>query len=426
VDAAALVRRVDAAGIARDGLAAVVAAERQTAVAGLDPAAGVMLRAVWVDTGPGRAGLLVVVVHHLVVDGVSWRVLLPDLAAAWQTVTAGRPVALDPVGTSFRRWSQLLAARAGDEQVTAQLDWWRAVLDGGDQQLGTRPLGPGDTLAGMRPMSVALPADTAAALVGTVPAVFRCGVHEVLLAGLAAAVARWRPEQGGVLVDVEGHGREPAGLPGVDVSRTVGWFTSIYPLRLDPGRVPFTEIAAGGPAAGRLLKRVKEQVRAVPGNGLGFGLLRYLNPQAAAVLAGYPASQIGFNYLGRFTATAPAADEPDEVAAWRPAGSRVLGGGADADQPAVHVLEVLALVRDLPGGPELQLTMAWAGQVLDEASVRELATLWAGALGGLATHATESDASGLTPSDLPLVQLDQDEIEGLEEIAREIEEGTAT
>ena len=427
VDAATLVRRVDAAGTARDGLAAVVAAERETAVAGLDPAAGVMLRAVWVDAGPGRAGLLVVVVHHLVVDGVSWRVLLPDLAAAWQAVTAGWPVALDPVGTSFRRWSQLLAARAGDEQVTAELDWWQGVLDGGDQQLGSRPLGTGDTVARMRQILAAVPSQQVRPLVERVPAVFRCGMHEVLLAGLAAAVARWRPGRGGLLVEVEGHGREPEGLAQpVDVSRTVGWFTSIYPLRLDPGPVSFSEIAAGGPAAGRLLKRVKEQVRAVPGNGLSFGLLRYLNPQAAAVLAGYPAPQIGFNYLGRFTATAPGADDRDEIAAWRPAGSRVLGGGADADQLAAHVLEVSALVRDLPGGPELRLTMGWAGDVLDEASVRELAGLWAEALGGLAAHATQSDAGGLTPSDLPLVQLDQDEVEGLEEIAREIEEGTAT
>ena len=414
VDAATLVRRVDAAGTARDGLAAVVAAERETAVAGLDPAAGVMLRAVWVDAGPGRAGLLVVVVHHLVVDGVSWRVLLPDLAAAWQAVTAGWPVALDPVGTSFRRWSQLLAARAGDEQVTAELDWWQGVLDGGDQQLGSRPLGTGDTVARMRQILAAVPSQQVRPLVERVPAVFRCGMHEVLLAGLAAAVARWRPGRGGLLVEVEGHGREPEGLAQpVDVSRTVGWFTSIYPLRLDPGPVSFSEIAAGGPAAGRLLKRVKEQVRAVPGNGLSFGLLRYLNPQAAAVLAGYPAPQIGFNYLGRFTATAPGADDRDEIAAWRPAGSRVLGGGADADQLAAHVLEVSALVRDLPGGPELRLTMGWAGDVLDEASVRELAGLWAEALGGLAAHATQSDAGGLTPSDLPLVQLDQDEVEGL-------------
>ena len=153
------------------------------------------------------------------------------------------------------------------------------------------------------------------ALVERVPAVFRCGMHEVLLAGLAAAVAWWRPGRGGLLVEVEGHGREPEGLAQpVDVSRTVGWFTSIYPLRLDPGPVSFSEIAAGGPAAGRLLKRVKEQVRAVPGNGLSFGLLRvhHESAQAAAVEAGGvpgSADRVSTTW-SRFTATAPGADGP--------------------------------------------------------------------------------------------------------------------
>ena len=296
----------------------------------------------------------------------------------------------------------------------------------GDPLLGSRPLGPADTAAGMRRMPVPVPADLAGPLTGQVPVVFGCGVHEVLLAALAAALTRWRPgPAGGVLVELEGHGREQVS-PDADVSRTVGWFTSLYPVRLDPGPVPFTEVAAGGAAAGRVLKRVKEQVRAVPGGGLGFGLLRYLNPGAAAVLAGYPAPQVGFNYLGRFTAAGleestgrepaggresvagrePAAGRESvagrEPVAWRPAG-RVLGGTADPGMPAGHVLEVSGLVRDLPGGPRLELSLGWAGQLLDEPQVAELARLWAAALAGLAAHAARPGAGGLTPSDLPLV-----------------------
>jgi non-ribosomal peptide synthase protein (TIGR01720 family) len=384
-----------------------------------------MVQGSWLDRGPGQAGLLVVVVHHLVVDGVSWRVLLPDLEAAWTAVAAGRPVLLDPVGTSFRRWSQLLAAAAGQDQAARELDWWQQVLGDGDPLLGSRPLGPADTSEGMRRMPVPVPADQAAPLTGEVPAIFRCGIHEVLLAGLAAALAQWRPRgpAGGVLVELEGHGREQVS-PDADVSRTVGWFTSHYPVRLDPGPVPFTEVTAGGAAAGQLLKRVKEQVRQVPGNGLGFGLLRYLNPGGAAVLAGYPAPEIGFNYLGRFTAAGLEDTTDRQPAAWRPAG-RVLGGSADPGMPARHVLEVSGLVRDLPGGPRLQLSLAWAGELLDEPEVAELARLWAAALAGLAAHAARPGAGGLTPSDLPLVSLDQDEVEEFEDVAREIE-GTAT
>ena len=409
---AGLVRRVDAAGVDADGVAALAAGEQAAAAGRLDPAGGVMVQASWLDRGPGQAGLLVVAVHHLVVDGVSWRVLLPDLEAAWTAVAAGRQPVLDPVGTSFRRWSQALAAAAGQERTVGELGWWEQVLGAGDPVLGSRPLGPADTASGMRRMAVPVPADLARPLTADLTAMFGCGVHEVLLAGLAAAVTRWRPGRpGGVLVDVEGHGREQVS-PDVDVSRTVGWFTSIYPVRLDPGPVAFTEVAGGGAAAGRLLKRVKEQVRAVPDRGLGFGLLRYLNPQAGDVLAGYPARQIGFNYLGRFTA----AEEPvagRDAVVWRPAGP-VLSGSADPELPAVHVLEASGLVRDLPGGPQLQLALAWAGQVVDEEQVADLAGLWAAALAGLAAHAAQPGAGGLTPSDLPLVSLDQGQIEELE------------
>src|SRR6202050_5395833 len=181
---AALVRRVDAAGADAGELGTLAGAEQAAAAARLDPAAGVMVQASWLDRGPRQAGLLVVVVHHLVVDGVSWRVLVPDLAAAWTAVAAGRPVVLDPVGTSFRRWSQLLAGAAGQEQTALELGWWQQVLDGGDPLVGSRPLGPADTAGETRRMTVPVPGDLAGPLTGRGPAVFGCGVHEVLLAAL--------------------------------------------------------------------------------------------------------------------------------------------------------------------------------------------------------------------------------------------------
>jgi non-ribosomal peptide synthase protein (TIGR01720 family) len=187
--------------------------------------------------------------------------------------------------------------------------------------------------------------------------------------------------------------------------------------------VPFTDVTAGGPAAGQVLKQVKEQVRAVPGNGLGFGLLRYLNDQTAPVLARYPAPQIGFNYRGRFTTTGPEGStgpqtstnqQPapaTETVAWRPAQPR---GTAEDSTLAEYVLEASGLVHDLPGGPQLQLTLTWAGQLLDEPDVTELAHLWAATLTGLATHATQPDAGGLTPSDLTITGISQEDISGLE------------
>ncbi|MGP2443086.1 condensation domain-containing protein, partial [Streptomyces sp. JW3] len=202
---------------------------------------------------------------HLVVDGVSWRILLPDLRAACEAVAAGRRPALDAVGTSFRRWSDLLALDAVSERRRAELSGWARLLDGGDSLLGGRPLDPvRDTVGVLRRCEWGLPVGVVETLVGRTAALFHCGVREVLLATLAGAVAAWRPGLGDdVLVDVEGHGRESTAA-GVDLSRTVGWFTSVYPVRLAVGGTDLGQARAGGPAAGVLLKAVKEQVQNVP------------------------------------------------------------------------------------------------------------------------------------------------------------------
>ena len=316
VPAGPWVRRVDAAGLGAGVLGAAAREQARAAAGRLDPVAGVMVQVVWLDAGPGVAGRLVVVVHHLVVDGVSWRILVPDLAAAWHAAAAGRVPVLEPVPVSFRSWARLLAERAKDPEVTAQLPAWAAIVDGGDPPLSSRPLDPAvDTAATVRSVAAEVPAEVTSALLGPVPAVFHGGVNDVLLAGLAVAVAAWRARRGqpgsSVLVDVEGHGREPgdAGAD-VDLSRTVGWFTSIYPVRLDSGTVALAEVVAGGPAAAEVVRRVKEQVRAVPGDGLGYGLLRYLNPQTGPALAGLPVPQIAFNYLGRFGGARAAGQAP--------------------------------------------------------------------------------------------------------------------
>src|SRR5690606_8894787 len=217
-----------------DDLAALVREEAATARAELAPARGDMVRAVWCDAGPGRPGRLLLTLHHLVVDGVSWRILLPDLAQAYEH--PGRPLA--PVGTSFRQWALLLHEEAARAERRAELPLWREITDGGDPPLGSRPLDPGrDTVATARRLRLELPAAVTSELLTTVPAVFHAEINDVLLTALALAVADWRRGRGerqDVLVDLEGHGREEV-VPGVDLARTVGWFTTTHPVRLDVG-----------------------------------------------------------------------------------------------------------------------------------------------------------------------------------------------
>ncbi|MEV5594488.1 amino acid adenylation domain-containing protein [Streptomyces sp. NPDC052496] len=421
VDAGALVTRVDAARTPDAGLDGRAERAAQEAVGRLDPAAGVLLQAVWLDAGPHRTGRLALAVHHLAVDGVSWRILLPDLRAACEAAAGGRTPEPEPAGTTFRQWAGLLAEQATQPWRVAELPHWTAVLDGPDPLLGTRALDPDtDTQATVRHRAFPVPREQAAVLAGRTPAVFHCGVHEVLLAALAAAVAGTRPDAdaaAGVLVDVEGHGREP--VAGADLSRTVGWFTSVHPVRLDLSGVDLDQVAAGGPAAGALLKAVKEQTRAVPGDGFGHGLLRHLNPETAPVLAALPAPQIGFNYLGRFPAGAP----EGTAGPWEAAGGTALGGSDDPDMPAPHVLEAGAVIRDSPEGPELTLTVGGPAGVLDDAAVTRLGHRWRELLGGLAAHTAAPEAGGHTPSDFPLLDLGQDEVEEFEAIAARLEGG---
>ncbi|MFV2216805.1 condensation domain-containing protein, partial [Actinomadura sp. LOL_016] len=410
VDAAPLVRRVDVTGRDGDALRAVLAAEAHAARRRLDPHAGTMAQVVWFDAGPDGSGRLLVVLHHLVVDGVSWRILLPDLVTAW----AGG--ALDAVPTSFRRWAQRLAAEASDPGRAAELPLWEDVLATPDPLLGARALDPAaDTFGTARHHTVSLPADVTGPLLSEVPAAFHGRVNDVLLTGLALAVAEWRRDRGmsdetSVLVDLEGHGREEI-VPGVDLSRTVGWFTSIFPVRLDAGWVEPSDVREGGQAVGTALKRVKEQLREIPDNGIGHGLLRYLNPSAGS-LAGRPHPQVAFNYLGRSAAP--------EAADWGPAAqaeSDALGGGQDDALALVHAVEVNAHTRDLPDGPELTATWTYAANLFDDAGIADLAGRWTAALRGLVAHvvdgAGDGPVGGFTPSDLSLVDVGQDEIDEL-------------
>ena len=417
VDATALVRRVELTG--PEVVPAEFAAEFAAARAALDPRRGTTAQLVWFDAGPEHSGRLLLVLHHLVVDGVSWRILLPDYVTAWAAVATGRPVELEPVGTSFRRWAQRLVAEAQEPGRAAELEPWAEILSTPDPLLGSGALDPDrDTFGTGRHLVLTLPADVTEPLLTTVPAAFHGRINDVLLTGLALALAEWRRgrgrgDQSAVLLELEGHGREEI-VPGVDLSRTAGWFTSMFPVRLDAGHVDWADVREGGQVLGTALKTVKEQLRAIPDNGIGYGLLRYLNPQTRFALAGHPTPQLAFNYLGRVTAP--------EATDWSPASaaeSDALGGGADGGLALPHALEVNAHTRDTADGPRLTATWSWAASLFSEQEIQMLGELWFEALRALVAHAGQDGAGGFTPSDLELVEIGQDE---LDELAAELDE----
>ncbi|QEU91125.1 non-ribosomal peptide synthetase [Streptomyces kanamyceticus] len=401
VDATACLVRVDAADLTEDQLPEAVRREAESARTRLAPARGVMLQAVWLDRG-ARPGLLVLVANHLAVDAVSWRTLLPDLADAWRAAHEGTDPHLAPVGTSWRQWAHTLREMAVTQDRESELDTWRAILDrpaveqvyGSHDDAGT--------------LSLTLPADVTEPLLSWVPGVFTGGVNDVLLTGFAVAVAEWRRErgeqEGPVVVDLESHGRHEDAVRGAELSRTVGWFTSVHPIRLAPRNE--AEVWDGGPAMGRAIRHVKEALRAFPDSGMGYGLLRHLNPRTATALAALPAPDYGFNYLGR---GAVAGDPGD----W----DRVAGGvaGRPEGTPLTHAVEINCAAQDGPEGPLLTANWTYAAGLYDADGIRRLADLWFTALAALVEHARRPDATGLTPSDITHASLSQAEIDEFEE-----------
>ncbi len=367
----------------------------------LSPVSGAMFGALWVAS----TGQLALVVHHLVVDGVSWRILLEDLNIAWRQHRAGQPIDLPVGGTSFARWASMLAEHAKDAEVVAKTAAWRQVAAVPSRLPAVQPAV--DTFATAGRLSAVLDVETTRMLLGEVPTAFHAGVHEVLLIGFGLAVAEFLGTGlAPVSIDVEGHGRDGDLTEEADLSRTVGWFTTKYPVALSVGGQDWSRVSAGGPSLGALVKDAKEQLRELP-DGLSYGLLRYLNPDAEL-----PDSDpaIGFNYLGRLGAAA--AETSDDL--WRMShdGMSLTGIASDIPMPLLHTVELNAATVDTDSGPQLHANWTWAPSALGEADVIRLSSLWFEALDGICKHVM-GGGGGLTPSDIA-VNLSQQQIEELQ------------
>ncbi|WP_205878058.1 non-ribosomal peptide synthase/polyketide synthase [Mycobacterium camsae] len=364
----------------------------------LDPTTGRMLCAQWCP----EAGQLALVIHHLSVDGVSWRILLHDLDTVWRQLREGREVGLPPAGTSFQRWASLLNERAHAASVMDTADAWRQVLAASTALPPVRP--DVDTLGSAGHLSAALDTDTTRMLLGAVPAAFHAGVQDILLIAFGLAWAEFLGSRGTpTLIDVEGHGRHDDIAPGVDLSRTVGWFTTRYPVALAVVGPDWAQVVAGDAALGSAIKDLKEQLRSVP-HPLTYGLLRYLNSDVD--LSGVEPA-IGFNYLGRLGAPANSDGQVWSI------GPRIADSNAGLSMALMHTVEVNAVTVETEAGPQLHADWMWAPSALDQSQVNRLSQLWFEALAGICAQARRG-GGGLTPSDIVPARLTQQQIDELQ------------
>lgn len=387
-------------------------AEHERAVRELDPRAGATTRFVWLRSTDGGQGRLLIVAHHIIVDGISFRVLSDDLRDAYESVRAGQDIALHPVPVSFRGWAVAANAATASGAFESDREYWSALVPD-EVLLGDRPLDPErDVVATEKTHTIALPVEVTERLLSVVPARIFGSVNDPLVAALAIAVDRWSHERGrflggSLVLEMEGHGREGDTVGGLDLSRTVGWFTTLYPVRLDIGDMDwFTAPMPHGHDLGRIVRSVKDQLRAVPSHGMSYGLLRYGSADPLPQVQ----PQILFNYLGRFT---------ESEAQWTLArGDGLVTEGRDPSMPLPRVVEVNAVTADGPDGPEFSAVLSWPDGVLDERSAARLGELWIEVLGAVAI---DSDVRGHSRSDFPDVAVDDADIARLSRSVESLE-----
>ncbi|NOK20265.1 non-ribosomal peptide synthase/polyketide synthase, partial [Corallococcus carmarthensis] len=344
-----------------------------------------LVRVALFQFGAGEPQRLLIIIHHLVVDAVSWRILVEDLEAAYLQLQSARAPALPAKTTSFQSWARRLEQHALSEALGAQEAFWREALRGDVAPLPVDGPGP-YTYASRAAVAVELDAEETRQLLQETPTGWRARIDDVLLTALARTLGAWtgKPD---VLIDLEGHGREEL-FSDVDVSRTVGWFTSVAPALL---RLP------SGGSLGDGLRAVRDSLKAWPGRGIGFNLLRHLGPpETRARLAALPRAQVSFNYLGQLDGTAAAStlftmsDEP-------------LGPIVEPRAVQPHALAVDGSV--LQG--RLRMTFGYSHRKHHEATVRTLAERFLQTLRELIAQRHSEDARRRTPGDFPLARLSQ-------------------
>ncbi|MBY8943659.1 non-ribosomal peptide synthetase, partial [Pseudomonas tolaasii] len=345
----------------------------------LDLAQGPLMRAVLVAMADGNQRLLLVV-HHLVVDGVSWRILLEDLQQAY------RQAPLPAKTSAYQHWAQQLQAHAGT--LNAQLPFWQAQTVDADLPCDN-PRGGLQNRLGSK-LETRLGTEHTRQLLQDAPAAYRTQVNDLLLTALARVISRWSG-QAAALIQLEGHGREDL-FDAVDLTRTVGWFTSLFPLRLQ----------AQGEWSDAI-KSVKEQLRAVPDKGLGYGLLRYLAaPEVRETLETLPVPRITFNYLGQFDR------QFNDSALFVPATQ----GSGQAQDPEAPLANWLTVEGQVYGG-ELALQWGFSREMFQASTIQRLADEYSAELKALIEHCCETPAGQVTPSDFPLARVTRQQLDQL-------------
>ncbi|MBU2713155.1 non-ribosomal peptide synthetase [Zooshikella harenae] len=358
---------------------------------------------VWKPTSltENRESELLWVIHHLIVDGVSWRILLQDLEYALNQLQQGKPIELGLGTSSFQQWGQRLIKYSQSEVLTQEKAYWQRVLS---QPISVLPVDQplaseaDDTYQASAELTVSLNSATTQALLQQANQSYHTQINDLLLTALLLTITEWNRGQA-IRLEMEGHGRE-ALFEDIDLNETVGWFTSTYPVTLNRDTYEL----------GSLIKSVKEQLRAIPNKGIGYGVLRYFNDDQQTLKPIEPIELV-FNYLGQFDShvdqTSPSPQPHSGV---------VLNGSFENTGPWVshrrqrsHRLSISGLVSE----GQLQLVWDYNRYQYNASTIQSLADNFFKHLTTIVEHCVESP-SVYTPSDFPLAKIGSHQLDQLQ------------
>ncbi|WP_414621616.1 amino acid adenylation domain-containing protein [Calothrix sp. CCY 0018] len=351
-----------------------------------------IVRVVLFNLGDNQPGRLAIIIHHLVVDGISWRIWLEDFQKAYQQLSLGRAIELGVKTTSFKYWAEGLSIYAQSNALQEELDYWLQSSFREVSRLPKDDFEQPNTVACARTVSVSLSVEDTQALLQKVPAVYKTQINDLLLTALALTFKQWTGENT-LLVDLEGHGRELL-FDNVDVSRTIGWFTTHFPVILELSE------EAESHGIGLAVKSVKEQLRRIPNRGIGYGLLRYLNenPEITKQLKAFPQPEVSFNYLGQLdrvlTESTPFRLVKESTNSERnPQGKRT------------HLIAIDGIVLD----GKLQLNWTYNQNIYRCSTIKNLAENFIGILQQIICHCLTCSRD-LSPDDFELAELNQKQL----------------
>ena len=380
--------QVDLSGLTATEQKKAIAAAANKLQISFNLSAGVLLRVVLFDLGADQPARLLIVIHHLAVDGISWRILLEDLQTAYQQLAHAQSLQLPPKTASFKQWAEQLHNYASSKELAAELNYWLKSLPEQVAKLPVDYANGTNTIASAQVISVTLTADETQTLLQTLPAVYRTQINDVLLTALVQSFSQWTGSPS-LLLDLESHGRE-ANFDDLDISRTVGWFTSIFAVHL--------ELKESDSEAA--LKIVKQQLQQIPHQGIGYGLLRYLNHHQQ--LTALPQAEVIFNYLGQF-------DQALSESSLFKLAIESSGQSRSLQAWRHHLLEINSYVT----GGQLRLDWTYSEAIHRRETIENLTQNFLNNLRSLIIHCQSSETSGYTPGDFPLAKLNQSDLDKL-------------